>query len=565
MLVDWRNPDYAAIGRERLFTLRRLRDNPGSVDAMKAHYRAHPADFISDWGVTFDPRNAELERPTVVPFILFPRQREWIDWVVGRWRSQSPGLCEKSRDMGISWLATATACTLCLFNEGLSIGFGSRVVDLVDKIGTMKPLLPKARMFMEHLPEEFRGGWLPWRDAPYMRLNFPETGSLIMGEGGDQIGRGDRASIYFVDEAAYLERAELVEHSLSQTTNCRIDMSSVRHNTVFARKAREGKVDKFVFDWRDDPRKDEFWYRALELPSNQFIERPDGTKVNGKGLDPVTIAQEVDRDYTASVEGVLIPSPWVRSAVGALRKLGIAKTGARTLSLDVADEGRDFNGLAGRTGVEIDYLNQWTGKGGDIFRTTEQAFGICDELGVRRLRYDADGLGAGVRGDARVINERRAASGRKAVAVEGYRGSAGVYKPEAIVEGTLGRDSDKGRTNEDYFANRKAQSWWKIRRAFQRTHRWVTDGIRCSPDEIISIDEKLPPSLLHKLTDELSQPTYSENTAGKILVDKTPDNLPSPNLADAVVIDYADNEPPPMEISSSLLAQVRASGRRRAR
>ena len=92
-------------------------------------------------------------------------------------------------------------------------------------------------MFMEHLPPELNGGYVPWRDAPFMRITIPGTGSIITGEYGDDIGRGDRASIYFLDEAAHVERPELIEASLSQTTNCRIDMSSVRGmNNPFAKK-----------------------------------------------------------------------------------------------------------------------------------------------------------------------------------------------------------------------------------------------------------------------------------------------------------------------------------------
>jgi phage terminase large subunit len=35
---------------------------------------------------------------------------------------------------------------------------------------------------------------------------------------------------------------------------------------------------------------------------------------------------------------------------------------------------------------------------------------------------------------------------------------------------------------------------------------------------------------------ELSQPTYTVNTVGKIVVDKAPEGTMSPNLADAVMI-----------------------------
>ena len=38
---------------------------------------------------------------------------------------------------------------------------------------------------------------------------------------------------------------------------------------------------------------------------------------------------------------------------------------------------------------------------------------------------------------------------------------------------------------------------------------------------------------------ELSQPTYSQNSNGKILVDKKPDGARSPNKADSVMIAFA--------------------------
>lgn len=54
------------------------------------------------------------------------------------------------------------------------------------------------------------------------------------------------------------------------------------------------------------------------------------------------------------------------------------------------------------------------------------------------------------------------------------------------------------------------------------------------PDSLISISSELPE--LTALCMELSQPTYSLNAAGKVLIDKKPDGARSPNLADAVMI-----------------------------
>jgi phage terminase large subunit len=550
--MNWKAPDYAGIFQTRMENLERLRERPERFPQLKAYYAdGNYADFINDWGVTYDPRNAEIGLPTIVPMVLFPRQREWVEWVIERWRAREPGLCEKSRDVGVSWLAMGLSCTLCIFNEGVTIGVGSRQELLVDKIGFMKALIPKGRMFMEHLPVEFRAGYVPWRDSPKMRISFPDTGSHITGEAGDEIGRGDRTSMFLVDESAHLKRPHLIDASLSATTNCRIDMSSVKGMAnSFAAKRWAGKIKLFIFDWREDPRKDQAWY------DKQCEE-----------LDPVVVAQEIDRDYSASVKGIVIPGAWVRSAIDAKKKLGIAPAGIKRLAFDVADEGEDKNAVCLAEGVEVVMTDEWSGKGSDIFASTEYVFDVCDENGLREFRYDADGVGADVRGDARILNERRAHLRVRKIAAVGYRGSEAVHDPEGIVEGTIGTEGDAGRTNEDYFGNRKAQSWWSLRKRFQRTHRWVVDGVPCPPDDIISLNPENP--TLMKLVAELSQATYKTNEVGKIIVIKKPTgiagaNIKSPNMADSVVIDFAPMENKPTEFTDAMLAQIaRAGGPRR--
>lgn len=526
-------PDYTAVYNERMRRLEWLREDPARLETLRAYYRAEDdpsqlgdriADFINDWGITFDPRNADLDQPTMIPFVLFERQREWIRYIVRKWKAREPGITEKSRDMGISWLAVALGCSLCVFFDGLNIGYGSRLVEYVDKIGFPKALFYKARAFMRYLPAEFRAGFDEKRDAPHMLLKFPATGSTMAGEGGDNIGRGDRASIYFVDEAAHLERPMLVEAALSQTTNCQQDMSSVKGmDNPFAQKRHAGKIEVFTFHWRQDPRKDDAWY------AKQCDE-----------LDAVVVAQEIDINYTASATGILIPSEWVQAAVNAHEKLGFAPTGRRFGALDVADEGVDLNAFARRYGVLLEDVTAWSGKGADIFNTVERAFMECDENGLEEWYYDADGLGAGVRGDARVINATREENGVWVCRVEPFRGSGPVFQPEKQIPTALagGRDK-KERLNKDFFQNAKAQAWWSLRVRFQRTFRAVKAGALgdYEPDDLISLDGGM--TELGKLCLELSQPTFSLNTAGKVVVDKAPEGTRSPNHADAVMIAYA--------------------------
>jgi phage terminase large subunit len=525
---DFRNPDYVQIFNRRIKFLKNIRAEPSSVPILKAYYRENVAQFITDWGCTLDPRNVERGLPAVVPFILFPRQREWIDYVIRKWKAQEPGLTEKSRDMGVSWLAVSTSCALCLFYRGMAIGFGSRKEEYVDKIGAPKSLFYKARFFMANLPVEFRGGWISERDAPHLRLNFPETESNISGEAGDNIGRGDRTGIYFVDEAAYLEHPDLIEASLSQTTNCRQDLGSPNGSAnAFSVKRHGGKIEVFTFHWRDDPRKDDVWYRKQQ-----------------DLLDPVVVAQEIDIDYAASTEGVVIPANWARAALDAHIKLGFMPSGARTLSLDIADEGRDKNGLIGAHGVVIDKIDEWSGKGSDTFATVQRVFDACDREEYTGFRYDSDGMGALVRGDARVLNEKRDRYHK--IEVVAFRGSGGVFRPEY--------EDVKGRKNIDYFANYKAQGWWALRRRFMATYRAVVEKMPCKPDDIISISSACP--LAQKLITELSQPTCTFNTVGKIVIDKAPDGLPSPNLADCCMMQFAPMRPP-LVFTTATVAKAR--------
>jgi phage terminase large subunit len=529
---DFKHPDYAAVFKQRIDFYNNLKAHPERIPALKAHYRDHIADFINDWGCTFDPRNTDRNLPGLIPFVVFDRQREWIEWALDHWRNRRRGLVEKSRDGGLTWLAISMSCALCILRSGMVVGFGSRKAEYVDQIGNPKSIIEKGRMFMRNLPVEFRAGWVEQNNSNFMRLTFPETGSLISGESGDNIGRGDRTSLHFVDESAEIERPQLIEASLSATTNCRIDISTPKGmGNVFAQKRFEGKIDVFTFHWRDDPRKDDEWYQK------QCEE-----------YDPVTIAQELDINYSASVEGILIPSAWVQAAIDAHRVLGVAPTGARRAALDVADEGKDLNAFCGMRGPVLEVLEEWTGVGDDIFGTVQRAFNLCDTHEYKEIRYDADGLGAGVRGDARILNQGR----RRPLDVLPFRGSGAVNDPEG--------EDVRGRKNQDYFANAKAQAWWALRTRFQKAYRWVREGEASPFDEIISLPRDVPNVM--KLVTELSQPTFRINPVGKVVVDKAPDGVRSPNLADALVIRLAPGVFK-MRINAGVLAASREMAYRR--
>jgi phage terminase large subunit len=325
---------YVTALAERAEKLLRLRAKPESWAALRVFYRDNPVEFINDWGVTFDPRNAEVGLPAVLPFSLFPKQVEYIQWLHARWKGREDGLVEKSRDMGASWLCVAFAVWLWSFYAQSVAGFGSRKEEYVDASGDPKSLFWKIREFIDYLPVELRPrGYERSRHANYMRIVNPENEAVIVGEAGDNIGRGNRTSIYFKDESAFYERPELIDAALSQTSNCKIDVSTPNGNgNPFYRKRHAGKVPVFTLHWRDDPRKGDEWY----------------AKQRDK-LDPVILAQEVDIDYNASTSDSYISGKLIEAAQG-VGPADVEVNGPWMVGVDAAHMGDDENVIHARRG-----------------------------------------------------------------------------------------------------------------------------------------------------------------------------------------------------------------------
>jgi len=233
----------AEVYRARLERLDRIKGDPEALAAAQIYYRDHPWDFVRDWGLTTDPRRLEVGLDPVMPFLPWPRQVEYLQWVMRKWRNGERGLCEKSRDCGVTWLSVAFAVSQWLFRPGFTCGFASRKEELVDKRGDLNAIFPKIWWFIENIPRVF----LPKGFGPdcraHMRILNPENEAAITGEAGDNIGRGGRAALVFVDEAAFIEHQEAVDASLSQTTNCQIDISTPNGNgNLFYRKRQRFKT-----------------------------------------------------------------------------------------------------------------------------------------------------------------------------------------------------------------------------------------------------------------------------------------------------------------------------------
>ena len=541
---DW-PPNYPAVYRWRSKVLKQLISDPKTLKAAKVYYSTHPAEFIMDWMDTYDPRksptnaNPALRGEKWMPFVFFKRQKDVIDFFESCSHDQTSGLVEKCRDFGLTWLACGYSVWRWLFIKNDAIGWGSRKETLVDKPGDPDSIFEKIRLMLKRLPRIWLPAGFSWgRNSTYMKLLNPENGAIIAGEAGDNIGRGGRRSIYVVDESAHIERPEKVEAALGDNTNVRIDISSVNGvGNVFHRRRENGViwspditsypfgfVRVFIADWRDHPLKTQEWYDARKA------------RYEREGMAHI-FAQEVDRNYAAAVSNTVIPYQWVEASIDAHLKLPWFAEALEThgdewyAGLDVADEGNDRNALTLRQWVVWREVQEWGERDPGI--SARKAVLACREhKGHICCQYDCIGVGSGVKTEYNRLTTDEGVISAHEIPFIPWNAGASVLNPfDRIIP-----DDNESLQNKDFFDNLKAQAWWSIRTRFYKTFKAVTEGVKYNPDELISIDSRI--TLLEQLKKELIQPTVGYSSRLKMLIEKKPDGMRSPNLADSGVMAF---------------------------
>lgn len=512
--IDWQYPNYDAVLATRMQRLRTIRTTPGMLGGLKAFYLENPVQFIVDWGVTVDPRNADVGLPVQVPFILFEKQAEFIEWAIARWKGREDGLVEKSRDMGLSWLCVAVSVWMWLFHAQIVIGFGSRKEEYVDRIGDPKSLFWKIRAFINGLPVEFRpSGWDDQKHAPFMRILNPENGAAIVGEAGDNIGRGNRTAIYWKDESAFYERPEAIDAALSQTSNCKIDVSTPNGaGNPFYRKRFSGKIQVFVFDWRSDPRKDDEWY-ARQVDS----------------LEPHVVAQEIDRNYEASVVNAFVSGTAVDEA---MRRgpASVEAMGRLRVGVDPARFGNDKFAVTIRRGRVV--LKMEETQSLDSIQGATWVKSLLDPFGEKPAQIAVDEIGIG----AGVVDQLKGWYGDAVVGINSARRMDGATNTNMQQIRNLS-------ASKTIYYNVRAFMWGEMR-------DWLQGA-------------SLPVD--HELKAELTAPRYFYKQ-GSLLLESKDDmkarGVKSPNKADSLALTFADPREPDTLTAHPIFNDPRfASGR----
>jgi hypothetical protein len=280
---------------------------------------------------------------------------------------------------------------------------------------------------------------------------------------------------------------------------------------------------------RRKKREDAIVIRA-NYTDNPFLPPELAAEAEGdKGDDPEGFAHTWLGEYESMGSKIVVPRLWLDACVDLAAKLGIEPTGVTYSALDVAGDGEDGdeNAQAIRKGIELIFLDKWNGL--DTALTTRRAVANNVAYGARHGHYDSAGVGEGVTGEW-------ASMGRNGEQPEGYQmipwnGGYAVLHPDERSE----PEQKHSPFNKDQYQNLKAQAWFAFRRRCHNAYK-AANGQPHDPEMLISIPGNTPH--LEQLLDELGQPQKKTSGTGKTMVDKQPDDSPSPNLADAVVIAY---------------------------
>lgn len=476
-----------------------------------------PVLWINTFAWTYDPRLNSVGIPSKLPLVLFPKQEECIRIVDQCMSENRSYMIEKSRAEGLTEILCALDIHHWIYHNGFKGGWGSRTEDMVDKHDDPDTIFVRLRRIIYNLPIGMKPPAYNNRRNRYdnlMRIVNPLNGNSITGDGGANIGRGGRATTYKVDEAAALEHPTSTDEALSYTTNCQGDISTPNGMNHFYNKIASGKVERITMGWWFNPSKNPEWRTGNRSAYSPWYE------LEKRKRDEVLLAKEVDINYQASVDGVMIPPKWVLAAVDFDC---VVDESVKIGAFDPAAGGADESAYMSRTGIRLNEAQISPKK--TPLEATWDIVEFAEADGINLLSYDRNTIGEDVY-PLLTMGER---------------------KPKFRLDGIYGQSaaSDTYIESEDKFAyekfrNRRGELWWNLRKRFEKTYQHV-NGIAYYPlNELISIPND--PILIT----EFSAPLMVHSASGKIGVESKLEmrrrGVKSPNRADCGAYLFSSDE-----------------------
>lgn len=284
--------------------------------------------------------------------------------------------------------------------------------------------------------------------------------------------------------------------------------------------------------------------RQINYDKNPFLSRTM--------LDIIEAAKAEDYEQFEHVylgvpmqddDSVIIKRSWITAAIDAHKVLSLVPAGRKRIGFDVADSGADKCAMLYAHGSVASWADLWKAGEDELLKSCTRVYHAARD---RRADVTYDSIGVGASCGAKFGELNAALNERIKVSYSKFNAGGAVHRPEAIYS--------QGTKNKDMFSNIKAQAWWLLADRFRNTFNAVRNGDKFDDDELISLSSDLPH--LELLIDELSTPKRDYDQNGRVKVESKKDlakrEVPSPNMADALVMAFAPGMEP-MRINHALL------------
>lgn len=468
----------------------------------------------------------DVKAKRVLPFVLFERQREIVDWLGERYDRQEPGLQKKSREFGLSCLLMGYGCNKFLLESHFNLGVASRKQQYLYERHNWHSILEKFLFGLEHLPPWMRPrAWNRDDHVTRNKIMNPENGSMVMGEVGEFIGSGGRASMYVVDEFSLVERQAEAWQSLAGTADCVICVYTSKGPATFVHQELESNpnIPLMVSPWWWDPRKVD----GLENVGNADHWSKWAEEKLANTTEYIFELEFCCNDEVPESDGICSPA-WMRAS----REAEPVPHGLPVAGIDLADGGPDEHVLAIRTGAQVD-LFTWQGM--ELEEVAPKIAAKLTEHNVRVAFYDNSGRGASF--------GRLATDTGVDCRFIGVNGGA---------DAGLRQLRDSTQSSRLRFANKTTELWWAMSLAIKGA--WEREnGIEIAPDAWVSIRDK-------KLEQQIMARKYELQKSGVKLQDKRR-MLGSPDRADALAFTYERDPRVSQSTSSSAISPGSGSTR----
>lgn len=287
----------------------------------------------------------------------------------------------------------------------------------------------------------------------------------------------------------------------------------------------------------------DFVYRRFVTnpPPNTVVRKinyPDNPFLSNTALAVAAAAKEEDEENYNHIylgqpreddDDVIIKRSWVMAAIDAHKQLGFEPQGERKVGFDVADDGNDKCANVEAYGSVILDAEEWKAGEDEILLSCTKTYDRAMQSQAH-IVYDSIGVGATAGAKFAELNENR----NLFLKYSKFNAAHAVWQPKSMYNRTQV-------TNQDMFANLKAQCWWLLADRFRNTYNAIKRNQKFEVSELISLSSDCPH--LEKIIDELVAPKQQRTPDGKFKVESKDDmrkrGVPSPNLADALVMSQA--------------------------